>query len=183
MLKNPQSLAYKIFTESNYIFFKIEGDHIATDISERNLCGRFAIYLTQKLNEHRLKGYFADTEYNRKQGGKVKTILDEEMNIISIQSDLIVHSRGMFIKNDNIIAIEFKKSTRPERERVSDRKRLRAMTKDSFDDIWPLDDKSHPEHVCGYALGVYIILDVTNRGYLLEYYQKGIKTNEETGTF
>src|SRR5258706_16381063 len=92
----------QFFQAAKDIFFVEESDNIASDIAERNLCGRLSIYLTCKLMELNIIGYYADTEYNRKQGGQVKTILDEELNIITIQSDLIVHSRGNFIDQDNL---------------------------------------------------------------------------------
>lgn len=163
----------QIFQEAIDIFFVEERENIIDDIAERNLCGRLSIYLTNKLQEHNITGYYADPEYNRKQGGQVKTILDDEFNIVTIQSDLIVHSRGNNIEQDNLIAIEMKKSTRPEHEKIADRKRLRAMTKISYDGVWSADGETHPEHVCGYNLGIYIILNIAEHSYTLEYYRLG----------
>lgn len=90
----------KLFDESADIFFVDEAQNILSKIAERNLCCRLAIYMTPKLGEYGFNNYYADTEYNRKQGGRVKTILDDDENIITIQCDLIVHSRGEFLKND-----------------------------------------------------------------------------------
>lgn len=168
-----EELIKRIFQEAKNIFFIEECDNILSDIAERNLCGRLSIYLTCKIKEHNLNGYFADTEYNRKQGGKVKTILNEEFNIITIQSDLIIHSRGNFIENDNLLAVEMKKASRPDSEKIADRNRLRAMTKTSFDGVWSADGQTHPEHVCGYLLGVYIIINISTRNCILEFYQHG----------
>ncbi|MEY4834550.1 MAG: hypothetical protein RI980_665 [Bacteroidota bacterium] len=173
----------KLFKEATDIFFVVELQNILNGVAERNLCGRLAIHLTNKLNEHGITGYYADPEYNRKQDGKVKTILDDEMEVVPIQCDLIVHSRGNNIKQDNLIAIEMKKSNRPEAERKSDRKRLRALTKDSYDNIWSYDGIAHPEHVCGYLYGIYMILDIRARTCLFEYYQKGNKVGERTECF
>ena len=163
----------KLFDESADIFFVDEAQNILSNIAERNLCCRLAIYMTPKLGEYGFNNYYADTEYNRKQGGRVKTILDDEENIIIIQCDLIVHSRGKFVKNDNLIAIEMKKSNRPDAEKVADRKRLRTMTKASYDGVWSWEGEAHPEHVCGYQLGVYMILDINNRSCAIEYYKRG----------
>ncbi len=176
-------LLTQIFDESANIFFGSEVQNILNDVAERNLCGRLAIYITSKLKEHEIIGYYADPEYNRKQGGQIKTILDHEMNVITIQCDLIVHSRGRIIEQDNLIAIEMKKSIRPEAEKEADRKRLRAMTKGSYDDVWSNDGKTHPEHVCGYIVGVYMILNIAQRTCLLEYYQNGNLVNERIQTF
>ena len=53
-----------------------------------------------------------DTEYNRN-GGSLKTIFDNErdLKVIKVTCDIIVHSRGKNIKQDNLICIEMKKST------------------------------------------------------------------------
>ena len=181
--KTMDEIIEQIFVEAKDIFFLKECDNILSDIAERNLCGRLSIYLTCKLKEHNITGYFADTEYNRKQGGQVKTILDEDINIITIQSDLIVHSRGNIIEQDNLLSIEMKKSTRPESEKITDRKRLRAMTKTSYDNVWSADGQTYPEHVCGYLLGIYIILNIVARTYTLEFYRHGEQIDLVTKNF
>ena len=173
----------KIFDESINIFLVEDLENIEHDIAERNLCGRLAIYLTDKLRQYKIVGYYADTEYNRKQNGQVKTILDEQMNIINIQCDLIVHSRGNNINQDNLIAIEMKKTSRPNDEKEKDRKRLRALTKESYDDIWSADGIALPEHVCGYLIGVYMELDLIQRECLLEFYSKGKIINKRIEQF
>lgn len=172
-----------ISKESTDIFLGSEVENILNDVAERNLCGRLAIYMTDKLRENGITGYFADPEYNRKQNGQVKTILDNEMNVVTIQCDLIIHSRGQNIKQDNLIAIEMKKSNRPNAEKESDRKRLRALTKDSYDDIWSADGVALPEHVCGYILGIYMELDILSRTCLLEFYMRGNKVGERVQNF
>jgi len=173
-----KELLQNIFELSIDIFFSEELENILNDVNERNLCGRLAIYLENAAKENRIKGYYADPEYNRKQNGQVKTILDEEMNVVNINCDIILHSRGNIVAQDNLIAIEMKKSNRPEEEKESDKKRLRALTKDSYDDIWSFDGVALPEHVCGYILGFYMELNIKARNCLLECYQKGIKTHE-----
>lgn len=178
-----EELLINLFDECSDIFLEDEVENIMDDVAERNLCGRLAIHMTNKLAEYNVTGYYADPEYNRKQGGQVKTILDDEMNVITIQCDLIIHSRGRNIEQDNLIAIEMKKSTRPESEKVDDRKRLRAMTKDRDDDIYSYDGKTHPEHVCGYLLGVYMILNLAQRTCVFEYYQHGNKISDRIQKF
>src|SRR3546814_5091694 len=93
--------------------------------SERNLCARWAPLLEMAAVEAGDDGYRADTEYNRKQGGQVKTILDETMHVVRITCDLILHSRGRVVERDNLIAIEMKRLSHPEREKQKDRVRLR----------------------------------------------------------
>lgn len=154
-------------------FLTSELESILAGVSERNLCGRLAIHMSRLLPEFGLENYFVDPEYNRKQDGRIKTILDENMEIVTINCDLILHSRGGVVENDNLIAIEMKKSNRPQGEKNNDRKRLRALTKSSFDDVWSEDGQVHPEHVCNYQLGFYIELDILTRNFQFEQYEQG----------
>jgi hypothetical protein len=176
-------LARQIFDESIKVFFVEERENIINNVAERNLCGRLAIYLSHALSNQGVKGYFADTEYNRKQGGQVKTIILGKEKIVTIQADLIVHTRGKIIDGDNFIAIEMKKSSRPEFEKTSDRERLLAMTTKSYDGVWSSGDGTHPEHVCDYKLGVYIILDIKAKTFILEFYQLGALIDVNKGEF
>jgi hypothetical protein len=165
-----------IFENSLTEFFENEFQGILDGVSERNSCGRLAIYMQAAVAASGLRGYWADTEYNRKQGGQVKSILDHEMRVIDITSDLILHGRGAVVGEDNLIAIEMKKAQAPRREKDADRARLRAMTKVSYDGVWSNDGTTHPEHVCGYKLGVYIELNNRTRRARVEYYMSGEKT-------
>ncbi|MCG6191484.1 hypothetical protein [Maribellus maritimus] len=178
-----KALLHQIFESSTDIFFVDELDNILNNVNERNLCGRLAIYMENLVKQNKISGYYADPEYNRKQNGQVKTILDDEMNVVSINCDIILHSRGKIVAQDNLIAIEMKKSNRPEEEKLSDKKRLRALTKDSYDDIWSFDGVTLPEHVCGYILGFYMEIDIKARSCLIECYQKGAKTHDWTRNF
>jgi len=103
----------------------------------------------------------------------VKTILDGQERVVAITCDLILHSRGKLIRDDNLIAIEMKKSSGSKADKESDRNRLRALTKESYDGIWSADGITRPEHVCGYKLGLYMELDIRARKCLLEYYRRG----------
>lgn len=178
-----ENILNKIFNESNNLFLKKEKENILNDVNERCLCGRLAIYLNDKVRENNIHDYFVDPEYNRKQNGQIKTILDEECQVININCDIIIHSRGRNIQKDNLIAIEMKKSNRPEFEKISDKKRLRALTKESYNDIWSNDGITLPEHVCGYTLGFYIELNIKKRECLIERYKKGNKIDESTQRF
>ncbi|MGS2764806.1 hypothetical protein [Sinomicrobium sp. M5D2P9] len=131
----------------------IEGNTMSVDSLERFIL----------LEKYELSEYYSDPEYNRKQNGEIKTILDHEMKEVKINCDVIIHSRGNNIGNDNLLALEMKKSNRPEYEKASDKIRLRALTKESYDDVWSNDGKTFPEYVCGYELGIYMELDIDNR--------------------
>ena len=125
--------------------------------------------------EPSFKGYYTDVEYNRNRGGKLKTIINSEEKIVNITCDLILHSWGVHLSQDNLIAIEMKKSNRPQDSKEKDRERLKALTKESYDDIWSYDGKSLPEHVCRYVLGVYYEIDYSRREIKIEYYREGLK--------
>jgi hypothetical protein len=179
---NPD-LIRAVFEQSIDLFFQHEVQEVLEGVNERNNCGRMSIYLQQVAHQHGLASYFADTEYNRKQNGAVKTILDGQMKVIPINCDLLLHSRGQIVAEDNLIAVEVKKRDSPKGEKEKDRDRLRALTRASYDDIWSNDGVTLPEHVCGYELGVFVELDRTKRVCRFEYYRKGALFEEATRTF
>lgn len=163
----------KIFSRALENFISSESHNIANGTSERNLCARLAMFLEAEAASSNVTGYYADAEYNRKQEGRVKTILDDNMIEIPITCDLILHSRGESILEDNLIAIEMKRSTHSGEATESDRRRLRAMTKSSYDDIWSADGIAHPEDVCGYRMGYLLVLNVAQRNIVVEGYARG----------
>lgn len=113
--------------------------------------------------------------------GRVKTIYNDDLKVVTIICDLIVHSWGEIIEKDNLIALEMKKSYRPMKEKENDKARLVALTKDSYNGVWSFDGKTLPEHVCGYDLGIYYEIDSKNCLVYIEYYVKGkkVRTYEE----
>lgn len=173
----------KLFDESLEDFFNRETDNIINGVAERNLCSRLAIYIESNAQKYGLNGYYADTEYNRNQNGKIKTILDENMQVVTINCDLIFHSRGEIVTRDNLIAIEMKKSERPEGEKENDRLRLRALTKESYDGIWSFDGKTLPEHVCGYELGYFVEINRNIRKYIIQSFSDGELIDEKEYNF
>jgi len=163
----------KIFEIALQEFLEEEQKNILSGVSERNLCARLAMPLERIAKENKFNGYYADPEYNRKQNGRVKTILDENTQVINVTCDLILHSRGEVMERDNLIAIEMKKSERPEEEKESDRARLRTLTKSTYDDVWSFDGETHPEHVCGYEFGFFVELDIAHKSYSVQQFQNG----------
>ncbi|EKO3804719.1 hypothetical protein NTE05_001918 [Vibrio harveyi] len=172
----------RIFQESLTEFFDTEVNNIQNDVAERNLCGRFAMILEPKAKAAGFLNYFADTEYNRNRG-KVKTILDDNSVEISITCDLILHSRGKLEEQDNLIALEMKKSSRPDSEEVSDCNRLRIMTKPNYDSIYVTSGNFDSRHVCGYKLGYFLWLDSKNRQFRVREFSGGQEVNEFSGSF
>lgn len=171
---------FKTLTELQEIFIKANDKFLlknkyllTTQISERALCGALMLAMNDVLMRRDYKDYYIDVEYNRNEG-RVKTIINENFKIITINCDLILHSRGNNKWQDNLIALEMKKSERPEIEKQSDRERLMALTKNS-DGVWSADGIALPEHVCGYVLGVYYEVIHRSKEILMEFYNCGVK--------
>jgi predicted transport protein len=166
-----------LFECANAAFLKHDKVLFVNQVSERTLCGALMLHFHDIITcNKKLAGYYADVEYNRNKGSIKtirKTIKGPGLEIIPINCDLIVHSRGKIIKQDNLIAIEMKKATATNACKEKDRERLIALTKDSFDDIWSFDGKTLPEHVCRYVLGVYYEINYKLKSILIEYYRKG----------
>ncbi|MDO4311560.1 MAG: hypothetical protein Q4C52_00575, partial [Eubacteriales bacterium] len=93
--------------------------------------------------------------------------------IVTINCDLIVHSRGQNVLCDNLIALEMKKSTGRKVDKDSDRTRLECLTKSPEQDVWSYGGKALPEHVCGYGLGIYYEVNFRRGTIRVEYYKKG----------
>lgn len=167
----------EIFLTSLQRLLAEEPNPILDGVSERNTCGRLAIHIELELRQRGIRDYFTDVEYNRKQNGQLKTMLNEDSIVINITPDLILHSQGNSVADDNLIAIEAKKFDRPPLEKEEDRSRLKALTRTSFDGIWSNDGTTHPEHVCGYKVGAFIELNRKKRICTIEFYRDGARSD------
>lgn len=172
----------QIFQDSLKEFFDIETENIQSGIAERNLCSRFAMILEPKAKAAGFNHYVADAEYNRNYG-KVKTILDDDSVELTITCDLILHSRGKIKEQDNLIALEMKKSGRPKKEEVEDCNRLRIMTKPNYDDVYVTHGNFDYRYVCGYKVGYFLLLDPKNRSYRVREFSEGNEVGEFVGHF
>lgn len=123
-----RSIMRDIFYPAFETFLRRERANILNGVSERNLCARLGVYLEQHKERAGLEGYHADPEYNRMQDGRIKLILDENGDEVSITCDLILHSRGAIVGRDNLIAIEMKKWDQPPAE-----KKERSGSSESID--------------------------------------------------
>ena len=167
-----------MFDDALRTFLEREGQSLLTCVSERNTCARLDYFIERQLEQEGVTGYYADVEYNRKQRGMVKTIINNEFQIVAITADLIVHSRGEKpFPHDNLIAVEAKKASRPTKEKAEDIYRLIAMTRKPLEDVWGWE-VAHPEHVCGYSVGIFMEIFQKEQKVSLEYFKKGIKTKE-----
>lgn len=164
----------KIFDLANSKFLSKELSLIESDVSERCICASLKGYLEKEIEKYsKYKKYHVDVEYNRN-AGHVKTIINSDFKVIQVTCDLIIHSRGEDEKNDNLIALEMKKSYQSEEKKNADRERLIALTRsEKNNDVWSFDGKTFPRYVCGYKLGIYYEIDLPNRIILIEYYRGG----------
>lgn len=142
-------------------------------VSERTLCGALMLELHDVIKDTAYSSYFVDVEYNRNVGGKLKTIKGLEEQIVTINCDLIVHSRGQATFQDNLIALEMKKSTERSADKEKDRIRLECLTQKYEQDIWSYGGEIFPEHVCGYKLRIYYEVNFNRKCILVEYYKNG----------
>ena len=147
-----------------------------SNVSERSICGALMLSLHEYLCNTPFHEYYVDIEYNRNRGGRIKTIIDKNEVITNVTCDLILHSRGTFYEQDNLIAVEMKKATRSEEDKISDKKRLIALTQ-CENSAWSYDGESFPEHVCRYILGVYYEISKECNSIYLEFYRQGQKVD------
>jgi len=168
-----------LFEDANSILIINDLDLFESRVSERTLCGALMLHLHDLIAGKSIyQGYFTDVEYNRNKGGKLKnikkTIQGVDASVVTINCDLILHSRGQHVEQDNLIAIKMKKSSRPRESKDADRERLMALTKESYDGVWSFDGRTLQEYVCRYILGVYYEIKYSERKILLEYYRSGL---------
>lgn len=158
-------------------FIETDNDYILSGVHEQSLCSRLARELENAAMQSGFRGYYGDAENNRKQDGKVKTIINEDEEEVQVTCDAILHSRGEIAKRDNLIAIEMKKSNRKETCKNKDRMRLRALTMPisqmGMPCVWSADGTVKPEHVCDYELGVFLELNISERILKAEYFSHG----------
>lgn len=164
----------KLFEEANKTFLVWDQELIWRNVSERTLCGALMIRLHDLTRINPVFcGYHVDVEYNRNREDP-KQIYTASQEEHSIFCDIILHSRAKYSKQDNLIAIEMKKSDQPEEDKQNDRERLKALTTD------PSQNRAPIETVCGYVLGVYYEVDIWKGVVMIEYYRRGQKAFDYT---
>lgn len=170
----------KTFDEANILFLENNKQLFENKVSERCMCGALMLELSKsKKNiiendlycDDYLTEYFVDVEYNRNIE-KCKTIVNDECNIIKVTCDIIMHSRGRNINQDNLIAIEMKKHKISKSPDIDDYNRLRALTKPLTENA-KLNNYALPVNVCGYSMGVYYIVDTYAMVVKILYFQNG----------
>ncbi len=166
--KNAE-LALKLFYNANKLFIKNNIRNIELGVSEITLQSSLAQAFKESLNNMNLHNYYPDINYNRNQYF-TKCIIDENLNFFDIFCDLIIHSRGENLEQDNLLAIEMKKKEN-RKDRLKDKKRLEIMTSDSY--IGEILFDELPPYICRYSLGIFYDLNTKKRQIQLDFYKHG----------
>ena len=166
--KNAE-LALKLFYNANKLFIKNNIRNIELGVSEITLQSSLAQAFKESLNTMKIHNYYPDINYNRNQYF-TKCIIDKNLNFFDIFCDLIIHSRGENLEQDNLLAIEMKKKEN-RKDRLKDKKRLEIMTSDSY--IGEILFDELPPYICRYSLGIFYDLNTKKRQIKLDFYKHG----------
>ncbi|WP_339008522.1 hypothetical protein LC567_03985 [Fusobacterium animalis] len=146
-----------IFEKAKNEFLEKEKTIIKNDTNERTLTQRLAFYLELQLRKNiKYENYSVDCEYNRKEEDIKRLKFGKNTDKKEIYPDIIVHQRK--IKN-NLIAIEMKKTTSRNTDKIKDIEKLEALT-----------DRKNDYH---YTLGIYFELDITDNNNIIKFFIDG----------
>lgn len=146
-----------IFKKAKNEFLEKEKSIIKNDTNERTLTQRLAFYLELQLRKNiKYENYSVDCEYNRKEEDIKRLKFGKNTDKKEIYLDIIVHQRK--IKN-NLIAIEMKKTTSRNTDKIKDIEKLEALT-----------DRKNDYH---YTLGIYFELDITDNNNIINFFVDG----------
>ena len=146
-----------IFEKAKNEFLEKEKAIIKNDTNERTLTQRLAFYLELQLRKNiKYENYSVDCEYNRKEEDIKRLKFGKNTDKKEIYPDIIVHQRK--IKN-NLIAIEMKKTTSKNTDKIKDIEKLEALT-----------DRKNDYH---YTLGIYFELDITDNNNIINFFVDG----------
>ena len=146
-----------IFEKAKNEFLEKEKTIIKNDTNERTLTQKLAFYPKLQLRKNiKYENYSVDCEYNRKEEDIKRLKFGKNTDKKEIYPDIIVHQRK--IKN-NLIAIEMKKTTSRNTDKIKDIEKLEALT-----------DRKNDYH---YTLGIYFELDITDNNNIINFFVDG----------
>lgn len=151
---NDNKINLKAIVDKAIVSFNSKEEYlIKNDLSERCICSRFMMHLTDALKNTNYQDYIVDVEYNRGADGQERNIKRIDDSPITV--DLIVHKRGYDcnLGYDNLICIEMKKST-DRRGLNADKERLIKMTN------W--------DYGFCYKTGFMIVIDMKNKCLVID---------------
>ena len=169
-------VALELFYNANKLFIEDNIRNIELGVSEITLQGAFSQAFKECLKEMKIYNYYSDINYNKNKYF-TKCIINEQMEYFDIFCDLIIHSRGENLDQDNLLAIEMKKKEN-KKDRLKDRRRLEIMTSDSY--IGEILFDELPPYICRYSLGIFYDLDIKKRQIKLDFYQHGALVKKQT---
>lgn len=158
MIKNENTKdLIDIFEKAKNEFLEKEKAIIKNDTNEKTLTQRLTFYLELQLRKNiKYENYSVDCEYNRKEEDIKRLKFGKNTDKKEIYPDIIVHQRK--IKN-NLIAIEMKKTTSRNTDKIKDIEKLEALT-----------DRKNDYH---YTLGIYFELDITDNNNIINFFVDG----------
>lgn len=146
-----------IFEKAKNEFLEKEKTIIKNDTNERTLTQRLAFYLELQLRKNiKYENYSVDCEYNRKEEDIKRLKFGKNTDKKEIYPDIIVHQRKI---KKNLIAIEMKKTTSRNTDKIKDIEKLEALT-----------DRKNDYH---YTLGIYFELDITDNNNIINFFVDG----------
>ncbi len=83
-----------IFEQASNGLLESAAESIMLGVAERSLCGSLTLHVRRALDGTPYEPYHVDFEYNRNEGGRLKTIINGNEMAITKDCDLVVHSRG-----------------------------------------------------------------------------------------
>lgn len=132
-------------------FLSKDGDLLGLNVNERSITHCLAEHLHEAFPD-----YNVDCEYNR-QGNETKRLpvgptdcRSDDLDAVTVYPDIIIHKRG--VQDNNLLVIEVKKSN------------ARNCSADNERDINKLQGFTDPRGEYRYKVGVFLILDVNNKG-------------------
>lgn len=146
-----------IFEKAKNEFLEKEKTIIKNDTNERTLTQRLAFYLELQLRKNiKYENYSVDCEYNRKEEDIKRLKFGKNTDKKEIYPDIIIHQRKI---KKNLIAIEMKKTTSRNTDKIKDIEKLEALT-----------DRKNDYH---YTLGIYFELDITDNNNIINFFVDG----------
>lgn len=178
----------ELFEKANWNFLNDHLMLLESQVSERTMCGQLQININDLIrNDKFFERYYVDVEYNRNVERRIKRIRNDRYEKVNITCDLIVHSRGKNLKQDNLIALEMKKNfqndLKQQQKIIEDKERLTALTRPSYGEEWQHDGQSLPDFVCRFILGIYYEINYLNHQIYIQYYRGGEMVNDQVIDF
>lgn len=169
----------RCFAQAVQNFWTKDKNLIASGISERCLCGRLAYHLQIEVDAcNKLRGYYADVEYNRICTGD-NTYSHKKNNNNLVIVDLILHNRKPSSSpNSNLLILEMKKNSGivPDTERIRLKEATGERKKDNY--VKATRQKANNHNMYNYKLGIFMNIEYPNKDCTFEIYQDGKETKK-----